>query len=284
MSEITFKKYNWQQQFRQHGVCALIASRGSGKSTLLKHILYELRTRFDVGIAFCGSAESVESMKNIIHPSFIFNSLDSDELVDRLEQVVDEQEKLASIKKHRNLAIILEDVADDRKFMRSNAALKRIASRGRHANITLFFTSQYSSQVPPDIRTNLDCAVILRPAGEERELIRKSFFSMLPQRQFNTIIDVLCVDFRSIVLDTTNQSSEINKQIYTCKGKTMQRSFQLLSPTYKAIASRIALSESQIMENEERARQVRRAERERRSAKRSLIQPKSKKEGVVILS
>ena len=273
--QIGFRRYNWNEQFRNHGVAALIAARGSGKSTLLRQILYELRDRFDLAVAFCGSSDAARSMSSLCHPAFLYTCLDSEELTDRLEAIVDEQDRLASLGKPRRMCVLLEDLSDDRKFFRNNASLKRIASRGRHSYITLVATAQACHQLPPDVRTNLDTVVVLANKGQEREAIRKSFFSMLSSREYGNVVDSLCVSYRALVLDTTRQSSNLSDQLFFCKARPDLPPFCLLSPKFKAIADTIRLSAEDINQNEERLRRMRAAEREKRAKKRIGVQSKS---------
>ena len=261
-------RYNWSERFREGGVAALVASRGSGKSTLLRQVLYEIKDRFEVCIAFCGSSDAARSMSRLCHPAFLYTCLDPEELTDRLEAICDEQERLASLRKHKNMCIILEDVADDRKFMRSNPALKRIASRGRHAAITLVCTVQYSNQLPPDVRANIDTLAIMFCKGAERENIRRSFFSMTSSKEFNNIVDCVCTNYRSLVLDATRQSPNLSDQLFFTKASLNIPDFTLLSPTYKAIADSIVMTANDVYKAEESLRQQRKAQREQRSMKR----------------
>lgn len=267
---IQWRRYQWDRQFRNNGVVAFIAPRGSGKSTLIRYVLYELRRRWDLAVAFVGSPEAASSMRAYIHPSFIFYGCDTSELNDRLEAVVDESEAMAAKGTPRRICIILEDLGDDRKFMRANPALKRICARGRHSGITLVFSAQQAHQLPPDVRANIDALTCLFTKGEERESIRKAFFGSLSKSEFDFVVGTLCRDFQAIVLDTTHQSGDVSNSVFFTKAPLTVPRFSLLSPVFRAIAEQSALSSDDAREREEQQRNQRKLERAKRFHKRGL--------------
>lgn len=261
-------RYQWNNQLRQHGVCAFIAPRGSGKSTLMRYVLYEIRKRFDLAVAFVGSPDAAAHMQHYIHKAFVFSNMDSAELNDRLEAVVDEAEALAHKGTPRRVCIILEDLGDDRRFMRANPSLKRICARGRHSGITLIFSAQHAHQIPPEVRCNLDTLAFLYTKGEERESIRKAFFSSLNKREFDFLVERLCINFQAIVLDTTRQQGDLSKCIFFTKAPLTIPPFTLLSPVFRAIAKTMELSESETASRDEQLRRQRKVDRARRMNRR----------------
>jgi uncharacterized protein YlxP (DUF503 family) len=276
-----FPRYRWREQLRMNGVVAFIAPRGSGKSTLIRYVLYELRNRFDLAVAFVGSPEAARNMEAYIHRAFVFASLDSDELMDHLEAVVDESEALADRGTPRRVCIIMEDLGDDKKFMRSNRVLKKICARGRHSGITLIFSAQQAHQIPPEIRANIDAMGLLFIKGEERAAVKKAFFSSLNTKEFDRIVEALCVNFRAIILDTTKQSATSNG-IFYCQAPVTVPRFNLLSPVFRAIADSMVLSSAEILRRDEAMRQRRRVEREKRLSKMSSVPLVSTKEAAVM--
>lgn len=265
---LQWRRYDWDRQFRQNGVVAFIAPRGSGKSTLIRYVLYELRKRWDLAVSFVGSPDAAASMRRFIDKAFVFFGVDSCELNDRLEAVVDEAEALASKGTPRRICIILEDLGDDKKVMRNNPALKRICARGRHSGITLVFSAQHAHQLPPDVRANIDSLCCLYTKGEERDSIRKAFFGSMTKAEFDFVVSTLCRDFQAIVLDTTSQVGDVSKSIYFTKAPLTVPKFSLLSPVYRAIAAKIALSDVEAAQIAEKQREQRKLERAKRMHKR----------------
>ena len=133
---------------------ALVGGRRTGKSTACSHLVAMMKAKFDLIIAFIGSA----ACNPVIHqlmvenwdPRFFFSEWKPDLITKLLKQQEAAAEK-------RNILILVDDVilsgsAEDQ--------VSHMAMRGRHFGISLMFCAVSYVTLPKQCRRSLDCLLI----------------------------------------------------------------------------------------------------------------------------
>jgi hypothetical protein len=101
-----------------------------------------------------------------------------------LEDLFKDQEKLVAKNKKKNVSILLivDDFATQGKCLK---ALEELAIRGRHAQITVVVTAQYSRLLSPVIRQNATDVVLFKLSDFElKNLAEEGLRSMVPVEEF----------------------------------------------------------------------------------------------------
>ena len=130
---------------------ALVGGRRQGKSTACSHLVAMMKNKFDLVIAFIGSAAANPVLHQLMvqhwDPRFFFAKWDTN-LIDCL---LKQQEDAGPDK--RSILILVDDV-----ILSSNAEeqLAHMALRGRHFNISLCMAAVSYTSLPKRVRRSLD--------------------------------------------------------------------------------------------------------------------------------
>ena len=136
---------------------ALIGGRRMGKSSCLSDLLQRMRRRFDLVLAFVGSASCNPvlqfQMRQNWDDRFFFNHWD-ESLIERL---LVQQEDLKQAGSGRRVLIILDDVILGSK---AQDQICHLAMRGRHFNISMIMCAVSYISVPKQMRRSLDVLMV----------------------------------------------------------------------------------------------------------------------------
>lgn len=207
-----FKARKWDvASVKDHRIFYLLGRRGSGKTTLLNHLLYHFRDKLDVVIAMSGTMDNVRLFETHMPPGSVYSAYDGD----KLEEILDYLQELDHA--HKPLprtGIILDDCMWDKAILNSKL-MRYIHLNGRHLKITFFNCVQYLMDCPTWVRTNIDYLFAFWDNNmSNRENLHKFFFGMLKKDEFEITFRSLTGKKRCIVLDSTEDSADLSKQIY----------------------------------------------------------------------
>ena len=128
-----------------------------GKSSAVSDLLMRMRDKFDLIIAFIGSASCnpvlEEMMKQYWDERFFFPQWE-DGLIQTL---LSQQEDLKKQGLTRNILILMDDVVLNSE---ADEQLAHMAMRGRHFNISLAMCSVSYTSLPKRARRSLDCVLV----------------------------------------------------------------------------------------------------------------------------
>jgi hypothetical protein len=151
----------------------IVAIRKKGKTTLLTNILYDqLADKFDKVYFFCPTFYKDPAYRVIkIPPEQVFSAYHEEYIQRIISNAERDSRPTYELPK---ILIIFDDVAGDagvRKQITSSGAsmMSLLAMRGRHFNISFILLTQYASAVSPDVRNNMDVAILFS-ADSEQEL------------------------------------------------------------------------------------------------------------------
>lgn len=172
-------------KFELNTFSLIIGGRGSGKTTLVFDLMYYLKDRIDIVVAFVKTKPVAKKLKKYI-PSRLIHIGDLNlETLTRLMETCNRFSE--NVEKPLQLLLFVDDMAYDKKLINNNT-MNEIAFNGRHYKMTVIMTLQYINQLVPAIRNNTSYCFIFKP---ERgiEKIHKEFFSMYgPLNEFRKLV------------------------------------------------------------------------------------------------
>jgi hypothetical protein len=220
----------YMDKHSNHGTKLIIAGKpGTGKSSLIASILYAKKHIFPACVAFSGSEDSNSFYRKILPSTFVFNEYNESQL----ESIIKRQ-KIA--KKHLPnswCVVILDDCTDDPKVF--NSPLQQaIYKKSRHWNMLYIVALQYSMDVKPVIRTNVDGIFILRePILRNRRSLWENYASIIPD--FNTfcvLMDNLTDDYCCMYVSNQIKSNNWQDCVFWYKASPIPENFKFGSPEY----------------------------------------------------
>lgn len=162
-----------------------VARPNSGKSYMIKYLMYQLRQFFPLIKVFSHS-NSFSNDYDYVPDILISGNIDQEKLLD----VIQRQKYATKYLENPNLALILDDVADDKKLWNTKV-VRSLLFNGRHFFLNLFVTTQYAKSIAVDIRNTFDYIFIFNDANQDnRKKNYETFCRIIPTFElFNSLFD-----------------------------------------------------------------------------------------------
>jgi hypothetical protein len=196
----------------------------TGKSTLIGSLLYAKKHIFPVAMAVSGSEDSNNFYKKIIPSTFVFNEYDPEQIKSFVKR-----QKIAKLHVENPWAILLlDDCTDDPKIFNSKLQ-HAIFKKGRHWNTWYILSLQYSMDVKPVIRTNVDGVFVLRESIlKNRENLWRNYAGIIPDfKLFCIIMDQITDDFTALYIHNTGTSNNWQDCVFWYKApKDLPKDFK----------------------------------------------------------
>lgn len=190
-SEITLKKWypNDKEHILPEGFFAIFfGSRRIGKSVALKGILFRYKTMFDLVIVMTQTPQN-GYWQPVVGNQWVHSGFNPD----LLERLVMSQNQLMEKALHeggkkedvRKVLLILDDVISERYYIHQSSALTKLATQGRHSNISVCITTQYPKAIGTEIRENADICFIFQQKTERcQEAVYYDFLTLLGPKPY----------------------------------------------------------------------------------------------------
>lgn len=201
----------------------VIGKAGTGKTYIINSLLYEKRHIFPVGMVFSGTEDSNHNFSKVFPPLFVYNGLDTS----KLYQFIHRQKIARKYLKCPWGVCIIDDCTDKPAILRSDLFLD-IYKNGRHWKALFILSMQYSLDVLPAIRTNIDGTFILRePNMTNREKLWKNYAGIIPDfSQFCDIMDQITDDHTALYIHNATTSNKLEDCVYWYKAKPVPDNFR----------------------------------------------------------
>lgn len=194
-------------------VVCIIGKRNTGKSLLVRDIMHHMR-HVPAGVVMSGTEDGNKFYGQFVPDCFIYHDFDERALV----KLVQRQRRLAQEGRARDVFVVLDDVVYDQKILKTKV-MKQLFFNGRHWKIFLIITTQFSTSLPAEFRTNCDYVIACRESiYANRERLHKFYFGVFPKmRMFDTVFQSCTNDYEVLVLDNTVQSNKIEDSVFWYK-------------------------------------------------------------------
>lgn len=140
------------------GIVVCIGRRKSGKTVNILDLLFQKRNAFSHGIVFCGSKATCREYQQHIPSVFIHDEFNPK----LLESIVNKQERDVEMGTAKPIFVLLDDLMYAKGAVTKDKTVRRIAFNGRHAKIFLILSMQYSMDLDPSIRQQIDFVFLSR--------------------------------------------------------------------------------------------------------------------------
>ena len=164
--------YDLNEMKNLSGLIMICSPTATGKTYLLKDILHHIHEEYKNNITMFSGTAKLQDVYNFFPRKYIF-----DEYLEKEMEAIWEHQFKADKKERKKHLIILDDILHDKEFKNSKV-FKKIATGGRHLDITIILLTQYLKAVGPIIRNNTRLFIAFETDSyKEREKIIDDFLS-----------------------------------------------------------------------------------------------------------
>ena len=206
-------------------------------SWVVRDLMYHHRD-IPSGIVMSGSEQASPFYQSFIPKVMIHDTFDS-KLLENVLHVQEKRLKRAKAKgqsadgktRKNSMFVILDDLMFLNSRWTKDTNILNLTFNGRHFNIMMILTLQYSRGIPPAIRSNLDYVFIF----SEKSILNKrklyeEYVSCVPTfKQFCSILDQCTMDHCCLVVKTTGLTPNLEDNLFWYKAKE-RTNFRVCDP------------------------------------------------------
>jgi hypothetical protein len=207
----------------------VIGKPGTGKSTLIASLLYAKKHIFPIAMAFSGTEDSNGFFRKLMPSSFVFNEY----LPEKIELFIKRQKIAKRHVENPWAVIIVDDCTDDPKVL-ATPLQQGMFKRGRHWKCLYILSLQYSMDVKPVIRTNVDGVFILRePILKNRKSLWENYASIIPDfTLFCQVLDALTDNYTALYIHNQTRTNNWQDCVFYYKAPLIPEGFKFGAPEY----------------------------------------------------
>ena len=198
--------------------------RNTGKTTMITSILHEKSHIFPIGQVMSGTEDSNGHYGRIFPSTFVYNALEKSKIEDFIKR-----QKLAKTHLPNPWAILLlDDCTDDPKLF-NDPMFQGIFKNGRHWKMLFILSLQYSLDIKPVIRTNVDGTFILRETNlRNRRSLWENYAGVFPDfDQFCQVLDQMTDDYTALYIHNATTSNKIEDCVFWYRAKPIPPDFRI---------------------------------------------------------
>jgi hypothetical protein len=220
----------------------LVGKRDTGKSFLVRDLLYYQRNT-PMGVVISPTESANNQYTPIIPHMFIHEEYHPDTVgrfVERQKVVTRKIRKQKKLYGSSNIDprafLILDDCLYDSKAWSRDKNIRLMFLNGRHYKTLFLITMQYPLGVPPDLRSNIDYAFILRENNiGNRKRLYDNFAGMIPTFDlFCVIMDQCTENYECLVINVNAKSNRLTDQLFWYKAEPHPE-YKMCDPNYWAM-------------------------------------------------
>jgi hypothetical protein len=198
--------------------------RNTGKTTLITSLLYEKSHIFPIGAVMSGTEDSNGHYGKIFPGSFVFNAL----YKDQIENIIKRQKAAKEHLPNPWAILLLDDCTDDPKLF-NDPLFQGIFKNGRHWKMWFILSLQYSLDIKPVIRTNVDGTFILRETNmKNRKSLWENYAGVFSDfSQFCQVLDQLTDDYTALYIHNQTTSNRLEDCVFWYKAKPIPQNFKI---------------------------------------------------------
>ena len=207
----------FSQKDEKNGVkIVVIGKPGTGKSTIIQDIVASKAHIATCAQIFSGTEDSNHYYSEKFAPCCVHNKLD----MDAIKNFIVRQKLAKKFLPNAWAVQIIDDCTDDPSQLR-DPIFQAYYKNGRHWNMIHILSLQYSLDILPSIRTNIDYTFILRETNQRnRKALHENYAGCIPSYQmFQDIMDTITEDYTALVINNRVQSNKIEDCVFWYKAK-----------------------------------------------------------------
>lgn len=201
----------------------IIGKPGTGKTTLITSLLYEKSNIFPAGMVISGTEDSNHHYGKLFPPLFVHNKYDKQLIEDFIKRQKISKEHLSNPWN----VLLLDDCTDDPKIF-NDPLFQGIFKNGRHWKMLFILSLQYSLDIKPVIRTNIDGTFILRESNlKNRKVLWENYAGIIPDfKMFCDILDQLTDEYSALYVHNATTSNKLEDCVFYYKAKPIPSGFK----------------------------------------------------------
>jgi hypothetical protein len=186
------------------------------KSTIIQDIVASKSHIAACSQIFSGTEDSNHYYSEKFPPCCVYNKLD----MEAITKFVTRQKAAKTYLENPWAIQIIDDCTDDPSQLR-DPIFQAYYKNGRHWNMIHILSLQYSLDILPSIRTNIDYTFILRETNQRnRKALYENYAGCIPNYgMFQDIMDAITEDFTALVINNRVQSNKIEDCVFWYKAK-----------------------------------------------------------------
>jgi hypothetical protein len=201
--------------------------KNTGKSVVIQAIMAAKAHIAPVIQVFNGTEDSNGSYGTFCPPACIFDKLDINAMINfqKRQQIAGKH-----IRDNAWAMQVIDDCTDDPKVFR-NPVIQAYYKNGRHWHMIHILSSQYSLDIPPNIRSAIDYVFLMK---ENTKKNRKKLFenycpaSVETIEDFNALMDECTKDYGALVINNRATSHTLEDQVFYFKADP-----KAIAPTFR---------------------------------------------------
>lgn len=192
-----------------------ILTHNTGKSTIIESILFHKKHIYPVAQIYSGTEDSNASYEKFINSLFIFDEFNMGAVKDFVVRQKTAKKYLKYPDAVPMAVQVVDDCTDDPKIF-TKPLLQKYYKNGRHWDMLHILSLQYSMDIRPVIRTNIDGVFILREnILRNRECLFKNYASAIGDfNDFCELMDKLTDDYTAIYINNQTSSNKIEDCLF----------------------------------------------------------------------
>ena len=190
--------------------------KNTGKSTIINDIVATKANLVPVAQIFSGTEDSNHFYSSRFPPVCVYNKLD----MDAIRNFVTRQKIAKQYLPNPWALQIIDDCTDNPHIFR-DPLIQAYYKNGRHWNMVHILSLQYSMDIPPAIRTNIDYTFILRETNlKNRKNLHENYAGCIPSfHMFEQVMDAITQDYTALVINNRIQSNKFEDCVFYYKAK-----------------------------------------------------------------
>jgi energy-coupling factor transporter ATP-binding protein EcfA2 len=208
------QKFDFQRLNNRNGLYLLLGKRNTGKTTWCRFINQHIESsRTGIVVLITQNERLKENWSHHIPKLFIFQPEDAN-IMSTISKCMNNAIKSCEnrgISSHDNrlkLTFILDDVGSESSVMNNNG-LKKLASNGRHVNVTVFILAQFLYQVPPKVRSQFEYIFMLASISQKNnKTVNHEFAAHIEHSKFCRILQRSTENHGVLVINTTSSNAD----------------------------------------------------------------------------
>lgn len=184
----------------------VIGKAGTGKSTLIKYLILLKRNIIPVSMVVSGTEESNNFYSTIIPKQYIHTEYKEDIIQNFIKRQKYAITYLQLPRSNPWAMLLLDDCTDDKSVFNSKIQ-QSLFKNGRHWKLLYILSLQHPTDIPPNIRTNIDGIFLFKETNENNlSNIYKNYAGVFPSFSiFKEYMEKITGDYTALYIDNTTQ-------------------------------------------------------------------------------
>jgi len=201
----------------------VLGKPGTGKSFLISDLCYKKSHIIPMGMILNGTEDSNHLYEKFFPKSFIYDSFN----LDKLKDFIQRQKIAIEYLKNPWSLLVIDDCMDDPKSFK-HKIIRSLILNGRHYKMFMVIGLQYSLDLLPVIRQNIDGVFIFRENSViARKKIWENFASIIPDFSiFCNLLDEITQDNTALYIHNAGVSNKIEDCVFWYKADPVPKNFK----------------------------------------------------------